>query len=219
MSVAVALRVEALCVGQPVAFRGEERSAIGKRAVAGRVAITPLGLAGDAQADMVHHGGPDKALHHYPRDHYPFWREVVGDLALLAQPGAFGENISTHGLTEGEVCLGDRFRLGTALIEVSHGRQPCWKQGHAFAAPKVTAMIVANTRSGWYYRVIEPGEAAAGDDFALVDRVRPQWSVARMFGLVIGGGHKTEATALRDLVAEPLLAGSWRRRGEWLLAN
>ena len=212
--------VLALLSGAVAPFRAQhERSAIAKQLRPGQVAIGPLGLAGDEQADRVSHGGPDKALHHYAFDHYPLWRGVLGDLAILAAPGAFGENIATLGLTESDVCLGDRFRLGTALIEVSHGRQPCWKLGHRFAEPKMPAMVVSNGCGGWYYRVIEPGIARAGDDLALVDRVRPQWSVARMFGLVVAGGHKREAAALRELAAEPLLAASWRRRGERLLAN
>ncbi|WP_333606179.1 MOSC domain-containing protein, partial [Novosphingobium sp.] len=97
--------------------RLDEPSAIQKEPVNGRVRVHRLGLAGDEQADLTAHGGPDKAIHHYPHDHYPFWRQAIGDHPLLAAWGAFGENVSTEGLTEETVCIGDRWRLGSALVE------------------------------------------------------------------------------------------------------
>ena len=111
--------IRSLQCGQVRPFRGpEEPSAIAKQPVAGAVRVHLLGLEGDAQADLSVHGGPDKAIHHYPHDHYAFWREQLGDHPLLADYGAFGENIATEGLTEEAVCIGDRWRLGTALVEV-----------------------------------------------------------------------------------------------------
>ena len=153
----------AVLSGKALPFRADEASAIAKAAREGSVAVGLLGLEGDEQADAVHHGGIDKALHHYPADHYAFWRGEIGDHPLLAAPGGFGENIAAHGLLESDVCIGDRFRLGTALVEISHGRTPCWKIGHRFALPKLTAQVVETRRSGWYYRVLEPGTVAAGD--------------------------------------------------------
>lgn len=191
---------------------GAETSAIGKLPRAGPVMVGPLGLEGDEQADLTVHGGPDKALHHYPFDHYPFWRALIAGQSLLDGPGAFGENISTIGLTESGVCLGDRFRLGTALIEVSQGRQPCWKQGHRLGDASVVARIVAYRNSGWYYRVIEPGAVAVGDALELVDRPHPEWDVERMFGLIIGGDGRDDPAALRALAGMDVLARSWRQR-------
>lgn len=191
---------------------GPERSAIGKTAREGRVAVGYLGLVGDEQADLAVHGGPDKAIHHYPHDHYGFWRGVIGAQPLLDAPGAFGENLSTLGLTEAQVCLGDRLRLGTALIEVSQGRQPCWKQGHRLGDPSIVARMVTYRKSGWYYRVIEPGAVAAGDALTLTERPLPQWDVERMFGLLIGGDGKDDPAALRALAGMDLLARSWRQR-------
>ena len=194
-------------------FRGEdEPSAIAKLPVSGPVAVGPLGLAGDAQADLAVHGGVDKAIHHYPLDHYDWWRGELGDHPLLAAAGGFGENISTQGLTEHEACLGDRFRLGTALVELSQGRQPCWKLGHRFGRAAVTGMVVTSRRSGWYYRVLEPGHVAAGDRLELLERRLPQWSVDRMFHLLIGGAGKAEPAALRDLAKLEVLAAPWRKR-------
>lgn len=208
----------ALLTGRVATLTGaDEPSAIAKKPVEGSVAIGPLGLAGDEQADRAHHGGPDKAIHHYPADHYGWWRHVLGDHPLLAGPGGFGENVSTAGLIEEEVCIGDRFRLGTALVEISQGRQPCWKVDRRFGLEGVMARIVATRRSGWYCRVIEPGVAGAGDSCDLVERVLPQWSVARVFGLLVGGDHRREPEALRELAAQELLAEPWRRRAADLL--
>ena len=122
----------AICTGQPKPFRGDETSAIDKHPVEGRVAIGRLGVAGDAVADHKHHGGPEMAVHQYPHDHYPMWRDVLGGHELLERPAAFGENIVAAGWTEDAVHIGDRFRIGTALLEISQPRQPCWKIEHRF---------------------------------------------------------------------------------------
>lgn len=168
-------------VGQPKPFRGEEQSAIWKYPVVGRVAVGPSGLDGDEQGDKQNHGGIDMAIHHYPHDHYAAWMAELGPHELLAAPGGFGENLTTDGLTEGEVWIGDRFRLGTALVEVSQGRQPCWKIDHKFQRKGITARVVETVRSGWYYRMIEPGMVGQGDTLELIERGHESWSVARVF--------------------------------------
>ena len=212
------IALDAVLIGTVAPFRGpDEPSAIAKRPVDAPVAVTPLGLAGDEQADRVHHGGRDKAIHHDPFDHYAHWRATLGDHPLLAVPGGFGENLSTTGLTDETVCLGDRFRLGTALVEISHGRKPCWKLGHRFAHPELTALVVRTGRAGWYYRVLEPGTVGPGDLLALQDRPLPAWTVSRLFALLIGGGHKPDPGALRELKAMPVLAEAWRSRAIDLL--
>jgi MOSC domain-containing protein YiiM len=212
------VEVLAVLTGTVRAFRTpDEPSAIAKRAILGAVAVGPLGLAGDSQADLVNHGGADKAIHHYAFDHYPFWRDSLPDHPLLTAPGAFGENISTLGLTEHNVCLGDRFRLGTALVEVSHGRQPCWKLGHRFGRADVAARVVQTGRAGWYYRVLEPGQVTAGDRLALVKRGLTEWTLARLFAVLIGGEGKRDQAALQELTRTEVLAEAWRRRASGLL--
>lgn len=204
--------------GKARPFRGtDEPSAIGKSPVTGLVRVSPLGLAGDEQADLTVHGGLDKAIHHYPHDHYDFWREVLDDHPLLAEYGAFGENISTTGLTEETICIGDRWRLGTALVEVSQGRQPCWKLDHRFGGQPVNARMVKARRAGWYYRVIEEGAVAAGDALELIDRPHPDWSVARTFGLLIAGDHKRDREGLEALGGVDVLAQPWKNRRAKLL--
>ncbi|MGV3730940.1 MAG: MOSC domain-containing protein [Sphingopyxis sp.] len=209
----------AILTGKARLFRGDEMSAIAKRPVAEAVAVGAMGLAGDEQADRTVHGGVDKAIHHYPADHYDWWRGQLGDAPLLDAPGAFGENVSTLGLDEQTVCLGDRFRLGTALIEVSQARQPCWKLDHRFGVKGVMAKVVTSCRTGWYYRVLEPGMVQAGDALGLVDRPYPDWPLASLFALLVGGEAKArpaDLTALRDI---PVLAESWKIRRAKLAAQ
>jgi MOSC domain-containing protein YiiM len=203
----------AVLLGQVRPFRGDdEPSAIGKLPVTDMVAVGALGLAGDEQADRTVHGGIDKAVHHYPADHYDWWRGHLGDTPLLGAPGAFGENISATGLDESNVCLGDRFRLGTALVEVSQARQPCWKLDHRFGTKGVMATVVKTRRTGWYYRVLEPGQVRAGDMLDLVERRYPEWPLASLFGLLIGGEAKDRPADLRALRDVPVLAETWKVR-------
>lgn len=212
--------IDAVLTGKARVFTDKgETSAIVKARVDGVRRVGFLGIEGDEQADLSVHGGPDKAIHHYPRDHYPFWTETLQRHTLLEGPGAFGENISTQGLVENETCIGDRYRLGTALVEISQGRQPCWKLGHRFGVASVPATVVRTRRSGWYYRVIEEGAVKAGDVLELVERPLSQWTVERVFGLLIGGAGKRDPAALRELALLEQLATTWRARADKLLAS
>lgn len=213
---ACSMTVDALLTGMPVPFRDGEHSAIAKRPVSGAVRIGWLGLEGDGVADSVHHGGWDKAIHLYPQDHYGWWRERKPGHPLLEKPGAFGENIASRGMTEEDICLGDRFALGGAVVEVSHGRQPCWKIDHRFGARDVMATIVRTARCGIYFRVLREGEAEAGTRMELLERPLPQWPIARVFRLLIGGGHKGDPDAARALADMPVLAEAWRERARKL---
>ena len=203
----------AVLLGKVRPFRGDDApSANGKLPVADAVAVGAMGLIGDEQADRTVHGGIDKAVHHYPADHYDWWRGQLGEVPLLDAPGAFGENISTAGLDEKNVFLGDRFRLGTALVEVTQARQPCWKLDHRFQAKGVMALVVKTRRTGWYYRVLEPGYVRAGDTLDLVDRPHPEWPLASLFALLIGGEAKDRLADLRALRDVPVLAETWKMR-------
>lgn len=205
-------RIDAVLTGKIARFTDDvETSAIAKLPVDGPRTVGFLGIDGDAQADPSVHGGPDKAIHHYPRDHYGWWQGRLPDQPLLARAGAFGENISTAGLLERDVCIGDRFRLGTALVEVCQGRQPCWKQAYRLGDKGVVATMVKSGRSGWYYRVIEEGRVAPGDALVRTARVHPDWSVERVTGIVIAGRERGTAT-LKALADLPELAEGWRGR-------
>ena len=178
-------RIEAVLTGRAVDYtRPGSRSAIAKVAVAGAVEVGVEGLAGDEQGDRRVHGGPDKAIHHYPREHYAIWAEEIGAHPLLAMPGAFGENLSTTGVSEADLCLGDRLRLGTALVEVSQGRQPCWKLSDRFSIADMARRVQDSGRSGWYYRVLAPGAVQAGDTLELLERPHPHWPLPRLAELL-----------------------------------
>ena len=213
-------RLDAVLIGHVVPFGAQgEPSGIAKQPVDHEIAVGMLGLQGDEQADLVHHGGTDKAIHHYPRDHYEFWQAELGTHPLLECPGAFGENISTSGLIEDEICLGDRLRIGTAVVEVSQGRQPCWKVGHRLGDSKVPTKMVMTARSGWYYRVLQPGRLRTGDTLELIERPLPQWTVKLVFQLLIGRQGRAKALRLEELAALPVLAESWRLRALKLAAS
>ncbi|MBK5933956.1 MOSC domain-containing protein [Rhodovulum imhoffii] len=129
---------------------GDAHSGIDKTPVTRPLALGLEGFEGDEQADRRVHGGVEKAVHHYPFEHYATWRKELGDLAPLTPPGAFGENLSSTGLTETTVAVGDIFRLGGALLQVSQGRQPCWKLNLRFDVPDMAQRVQKSGRTGWY---------------------------------------------------------------------
>lgn len=202
--------VRSLLAGSIQPFARGEGSAIVKAPVPGPVRVTRLGLCGDDQADKVHHGGLDKALHHYPFDHYARW-DAEQPNPMLADAGAFGENISTLGLTEDDVCIGDRFRLGSALVEISQPRKPCWKQGHRLDWPALPKLMVKEGRSGWYYRVVEEGDVEAGDTLDLLARPHPEWTARRVFDLIVAGKDPHDKAAFRTLADMDVLFSGWRK--------
>lgn len=191
-------------------------SAIGKRPVTGRAAVTRLGLAGDEQADRMHHGGPDKALHHYPAQHYAAWQADFPDQSALFEVGSFGENFATLGLDERNVCLGDVFRLGSAVVQVSQGRQPCAKLNLRFGVPDMVRRVQESGRTGWYYRVLEEGETGPGDFLTLLERPLPDWPLTRLWHVLFEA--TADRTALATLAELPILGASWRERAARRLA-
>jgi MOSC domain-containing protein YiiM len=132
-----------------------------KKPVDGPIRATHLTLEGDRQVDLRYHGGEHKAIYAYPLEHYPDWREALqrDDLA----PGAFGENFTTEGLFENEVHIGDQFRVGEALVEVTQPRVPCYKLGIALDNPRIVKAFLDSERSGFYLRVLEEGMIQVGD--------------------------------------------------------
>ena len=163
-------RIDAIYVGgiRPLPPEGHP-SGIFKQAVAGPVLLGPEGLAGDAQADRRVHGGPHKALHHYAAENYARLAAAFPGKAALFVPGSFGENVSTTGWDEDTVCVGDVFRIGPAIVQVSQPRQPCWKINHKFGEDDLMRFVAEHCVAGWYYRVIEGGPIASGDAFELID--------------------------------------------------
>jgi len=203
------ITIDALLTGtvRPLGDSGRD-SGIDKHPVAERRWLGAEGLGGDEQADRRFHGGPEKALHHYARDHYPTWRAELGARAVLDAPGAFGENISTTGLTEADVCVGDVFGVGTALIQVSQARQPCWKLDHRFGQRGMAARVQASGMTGWYYRVLQEGWLSAGDTLALRERPQPQWPLSRVQDIL--NRRVLDTDVLHALATMPELSPNWR---------
>lgn len=202
-------RLAALLTGR-VAPLGPQQlaSGIAKQANERPLRLTRLGFTGDEQGDTRHHGGPDKAVHHYPLDHYAAWQAEIGAHPLLDRPGAFGENLAIADLAEADVAIGDRFRLGTALVEISQGRQPCFRLNLRFGVADMARRMQASGRTGWYYRVIEDGEVAPGDVLTLVDRLTPSWTIDRLRHILYV--DMLDRESLSAMAALAHLAENWR---------
>ena len=203
------MRVVSVNVGLPraVAWRGKTvTTAIFKEPVAGRVALRSLNLDGDRQADLTVHGGREKAVYAYPVEHYPYWRTELADAALAY--GAFGENLTTEGLREDAVHVGDRFRVGSAELLVTQPRLPCYKLGIRFGRADMVKRFLASGRTGFYLAVLREGEVGAGDAIELVARDEPGVSIAEITRLYVGKDPDDEA--LRRAIRVPALPASWR---------
>lgn len=183
-------------------------SAIDKQPIHGLVRVGPEGIEGDQQADRRNHGGRDKALHAYPLTHYPIWAAELPQLADRFVPGGFGENLVVDGVTEQDLCLGDRFQIGPLLIELSQSRQPCWKLNLRFNRSDMAHRVQSTGRTGWYFRVLRAGEIQAGCQAALVDRPHPDWSLTRVVNLLYRDSN--DLAALAEFALLPDLPDRWR---------
>ena len=179
------------------------------------VAVEANGLNGDAQADLSVHGGPEKAVYGYGADHYPHWAAEHPRHAVRFSPGVMGENLAIAGLRETEICVGDIHRVGTALLQVCQPRQPCFKLGLHFDDPLMVKAMVQNQRSGWYYRVLEPGRLRAGDAVTLQDRPHPAFAFARLVEIVYRRNPTREE--LKRMSSLDGLARQWRVRAQQAL--
>ncbi|WP_320177685.1 MOSC domain-containing protein [Roseovarius pacificus] len=188
---------------------GDAHSGIDKTPVTRPLALGLEGFESDEQADRRVHGGVEKAVHHYPFEHYATWRKELGDLAPLTPPGAFGENLSSTGLTETTVAVGDIFQLGGALLQVSQGRQPCWKLNLRFDVPDMAQRVQKSGRTGWYYRVLQPGTVSPGDMLERVDRIAPDWTLHRLWHALYV--DKLNLRELEGMAALDVPAEGWRK--------
>lgn len=205
------MRIVSVNVGIPrqVNWNGERvRTGIFKEPVAGRVAVRRLNLDGDRQADLSAHGGPDKAVYAYPAEHYSFWRaQLPGTDLPWAQ---FGENLTVEGLLENEVGIGDHFRVGSAELEVSQPRIPCYKLGIRFGRDDMVKRFLDSGRTGFYFRVLREGEVQAGDPVVLLECARDSLTVAEVVRLYTSG--RTDRRRLERAGELEALPASWRER-------
>lgn len=177
-----------------------------KEPVEGRVMAGRRGLEGDRVVDQRVHGGEHKAVYAYPHEHYPVWAEELGRDDL--SPGQFGENFTTEGLTEDAVHIGDRFRVGEALLEVTQPRVPCFKLGIKMGDARFPKRFLESMRCGFYLRVIEEGEVGAGDAIELVEPGPEQISIKALYALRFQVPRDRED--VKRALTVPALSGEWR---------
>lgn len=188
--------------------RSPWRTAFWKDEAEGPMPVTTLGLMGDEQADTRHHGGPERALLMYPGEHYAHWRTRPGLEGM--GPGGLGENLTTEGLDERTVCVGDVLEVGGVVVQVSSPRGPCMDISRRWDTEWLLREVVAARAPGWYLRVLREGVVTRGDAVRCTERPHPGWTVERVLRL------RDEAPRLRAerdaAAALESLAAEWRER-------
>ena len=183
------------------------RSGIFKAPVTGRIRLGRHNLEGDGQADLVHHGGADKAVCAYSSEHWRHWEPILPP--DQSQAGAFGENFTVEWLTEPDICIGDVFAVGTAVIQVSQPRQPCWKLARRWRIKDLALQVEQTGFTGWYFRVLREGEVAALELLRLLERPHPEWTIAAANRIMHHDRNDGDAAA--RLSQCPALSLSWRK--------
>jgi len=202
------MKLVSVNVGLPRELEWRGRSVttgIFKSPVAGRVRVRTLNLDGDRQADLSVHGGPDKAVYAYPAEHYEYWRQELPGVDL--PPGSFGENLTTEGLRETEIRIGDRFRIGSTVVRVTQPRMPCSKLGVKFGRDDMVKRFLASERSGFYFAVVQEGDVAAGDAIEPLERATHDVTVSEITRLY--ARDRGDLEALRRVVQVDTLPESW----------
>ena len=203
------MKVVSLSVGLPREVEvhgGTVLTSIFKAPVDHRLRVTTLNLEGDEQSDLSVHGGIDKAVYAYPSEHYEYWRGELPQADLSW--GVFGENLTTEGLIETDVRIGDRFRVGSAEFIVTQPRMPCYKLGIRFGRPDILKRFLRSGRSGFYFAVTREGEVGAGDSIELIARAEEGLSVADVVNLYTVDSENQEL--LRRATQSSILPESWR---------
>jgi len=209
-------RLLSLNVGLPreVAWQGRTvRTAVWKEPVRGRRMARRLNIDGDGQGDLAGHGGEHRAVFVYQIESYRYWQGELGRADFTY--GQFGENFTVEGLPDDEVCIGDRYRVGGALFEVTQPRVTCYRVGIRMNEPKMAALLVSHDRPGFYFRVIEEGEVEAGDEIVRVMQQPEGMTVAEANALLYKPGHP--ADRLERALRISALGAGWRRSFEALL--
>ena len=186
--------------GEPVS------TGIFKEPVAGRVILRTLNLDGDRQADLSVHGGPSKAVYVYPSEHYEYWKHELPEMKLPW--GMFGENFTSAGLFESELNIGDKFRVGSAVVMVTEPRMPCYKLGIKFGRPDIVKRFLASERTGFYFAVLQESEVGVGDPIELIEGNKHSVQVNDITRLYTREKHN--AGLLRRAIAVEVLPESWK---------
>jgi MOSC domain-containing protein YiiM len=214
--------VDAVYAGRVRVMPGDGRpTGIFKEPVTGAMRVERDGLSADEQADRRFHGGPEQALHHFPAGHFELLARAFADTAAQFVTGSIGENLSTRGWDEADVCIGDVFALGGARVQLSAPRSPCWKIDARYGIEGVTKFIAEHGIAGWYYRVLEPGLLRAGDVMRLIGRNADPVSLRALWELE--QSHRPPVDAVQRAADTPGLNPKKRakllQRVEWLRRN
>lgn len=212
----MAARLVSVNVGLPrdITWRGRiVHTGIWKSPFQGRAKVRRLNIVGDGQGDLGGHGGPNRPVMVYQMDSYRYWERELGrnDFSY----GQFGENFTVDGLADAEVCIGDRYRIGSALFEISQPRVTCYRVGIRLDDPQMAAKLVAHHRPGFYFRVLEEGEVGAGDEIIKVADGPQRMSVAEIDAALYLGGHTGQQ--LERALRIPALSEGWRGSFQALL--
>lgn len=203
------MKIVSVNVGRPreIDWKGKTiRTSIFKEPVQGRVRLEALNFVGDEQADLSVHGGPQKAVYGYASEHYDFWQQQLPGVHLPW--GVFGENLTTEGLLEEEINIGNRYQLGSAVVMVTQPRIPCYKLGIRFGRDDIVKRFLKSGRPGFYFSVIQEGEVGAGDALELVYREAADVTVADILRLYVTDKQNLSLTQRAVQVAA--LADGWR---------
>src|SRR5882724_5248819 len=209
-------RLLSVNVGQPreIVWRGKTvRTAIWKVPVQGKRMVRQLNIDGDAQGDLVGHGGEHRAVFVYQLDSYRYWQRLLNRADFTF--GQFGENFTVDGLPDTDVCIGDRYRIGSALFEVTQPRVTCYRVGIRLDEPRMASLLVSHRRPGFYFRVLQEGEIEAGDEIFKVLEGPQGMSVAEINGLLYLPGHPRPK--LERALHIPALSAGWRNSFQLLL--
>ena len=203
------MHIVSVNVGGPreVEWRGRTvRTSIWKAPVEGPTSVRTLNLDGDAQSDLRVHGGLEKAVYGYPSEHYDYWRR---ELNIDSLPwGMFGENLTTSGITESGLAIGDRVRVGSVELMVTQPRQPCYKLGIRFGREDMIKRFLRSGRSGFYFAVVQEGELAADDRLEIVSRDPHGVTVE---DVALTESDSVDQRLLKRIIAVPALPEGWKR--------
>ncbi len=209
--------IESLNIGFPkkeIFYGKEVTTGICKTPVFETLTLSKLGFEGNGVADLKHHGGPDKAVCVYSMDHYSYWKDILKlkpklELEFDLPPAAFGENLTVSNMNEDDVCIGDVFRIGTALVQISQPRQPCKTLAARYGRSDMVKMVVSSGYTGFYFRVLEEGTVKKGDSIVLVKEDHNKVTIS--FANHIYHHDKKNCEGVEKVLAVKTLSESWQR--------
>src|SRR5690554_2384373 len=195
-------------VGKPQEYMYQDKlvsTAIWKSAIDEPVMLSSTNIAGDGQADLINHGGLDKAVMVYSYEHYGYWEQHLQQKLAY---GAFGENVTIEGLTEHDVCIGDTFQWGEAIVQISQPRYPCYKLSIRHGLPEIPQLVLDTGFTGYYVRVLKPGIVSKDAPFQQLEKHSMGVSVSTVSEAF--KDKRTPAEVIREIMAVDVLSESWK---------